>query len=178
MSAAEPVTGLLVRERHNLLATLARVPEAHRTARPAAGAWSATEILEHCARVEGGVAKLLAMRAAQPLTATAEEVAAGALTEQKVRAVRIRDQKLAAPDRVQPTGTLTEDAAVQQAAASRAALLEAFANTPDAVLDGAVHPHPYIGQLTLRAWVQLIAHHDARHAEQMSEVAAHWESAT
>jgi len=178
VSAAEPVTDLLARERERLLATFARVPDAHRSARPADGAWSAVEILEHCARVEGGVARLLALRADQPLTATADEAAAGALTERKVRAVRTRDEKLAAPDRVQPTGTLTADAVVQQAAASRAALLGAYAATPDAVLDGAVHLHPFIGPLTLRAWVQLIAHHDARHAEQMGEVADHWVSAT
>ena len=178
MSAAEPVTDLLARERDNLLATFTRVPEAHRAVRPSAGAWSALEILEHCARVEGGVAKLLAMRADQPLTATAEEASAGTLTEGKVRAVRTRAEKLAAPERVQPTGTLSVDAVMQQAAASRAALLGAYAATPDAVLDGAVHPHPFIGPLTLRAWVQLIAHHDARHAEQMGEVAGHWASAT
>jgi hypothetical protein len=118
------------------------------------------------------------MRAAEPPTATAEEVAAGALTPEKVRVVRTRTEKLAAPDRVQPTGTLTEAAATQQAAASRAALLGAYAATPDAVLDGAVHPHPFIGPLTLRAWVHLIAHHDARHAGQMREVADHWASAT
>lgn len=121
MSATEPVTDPLARERDHLLATFARVPEARRAVRPSAGAWSALEILEHCARVEGGVAKLLGIRAA---------------------------------------------------------LLGAYAATPDAVLDGAVHPHPFIGLLTLRAWVQLIAHHDARHAEQMGEVAGHWAPAT
>ncbi len=178
MSAAEPVTELLARERNNLMATFARIPEAHRTARPSDGAWSALEIVEHCARVEGGVAKLLILRAAEPLTATAEEAAAGALTEAKVRLVRTRTEKLAAPERVQPTGTLSVNAVMQQAAASRRALLGAYAATPDAVLDGAVHPHPFIGPLTLRAWVQLIAHHDARHALQMGEVADHWASAT
>jgi uncharacterized damage-inducible protein DinB len=178
VSAAEPVTDLLARERDNLLAMFLRVPEAHRTTRPSAGAWSAMEILEHCARVEGGVAKLLALRAAEPLTATAEEAAAGALTEEKVQLVRTRAEKLAAPERVQPTGTLSVDAVMRQAAASRAALLGAYAATPGAVLDGAVHPHPFIGPLTLRAWVHLIAHHDARHAGQMGEVADHWSKVT
>jgi hypothetical protein len=52
---------------------------------------------------------------------------------------------------------------------TRAALLEAFTAADPLVLDGIVFPHPFIGPLTLRSWMELIAHHDARHAEQMAE---------
>jgi hypothetical protein len=71
---------------------------------------------------------------------------------------------------VRPAAGLTPDDALAQLHASRAAVLEAFTAADPAVLDGIIVPHPFIGPLTLRAWVELVAHHDARHAEQISEL--------
>jgi hypothetical protein len=32
--------------------------------------------------------------------------------------------------------------------------------------------HQTVGRLTLRSWVELVAHHEARHAEQVAGIAA------
>jgi hypothetical protein len=175
-SVAE-LLALLDSERTNLIAQVERVPAARRTERPAEGQWSAAEIVEHVARVEGGIARAIVARAAAPLTASAEEIAAAQLTPEIIAAVRTRESKLQAPERVQPTGMLSGDDAFVQLANSRAALRAAFVDADPAVLDGALVPHPYFGPLTLRAWVELIAYHDARHAQQAAECAAHWATA-
>jgi acyl dehydratase len=85
--------------------------------------------------------------------------------------VRDRTRRLEAPERVRPAGSLTPDAALHALAQTRAALLAAFAAaTPDA-LDRVAWSHPFFGPMTLRAWVELNAHHDARHADQVAELA-------
>jgi len=158
---------LLHYERANLLTQFESTPEALRVASTGDSGWSAAQIIEHCARVEGGVARMIAKGAEMPRTATVDELQAAVLTERTIGWVRERSTKVEAPERVRPTGTLDADAALAQLQASRAALLEAFATADNAVLDGVTFPHPFIGPLTLRSWVELTAHHDARHAAQM-----------
>jgi hypothetical protein len=113
---------------------------------------------------------MIAKGATLPHTATSDEQQAGLLTATRIRWVRDRATKVEAPERVRPAEGLTPDDALAQLHASRAAVLEAFTAADPAVLDGILFPHPFIGPLTLRAWVELVAHHDARHAEQMSEL--------
>ena len=161
---------LLQRAREHLVAQFAAIPADQRTLPDGAGGWSAAQIIEHVARVEGNVARMIAKGAEMPRSATPEELQAAVFTEQKIDRVRHRGTKVEAPERVRPSATLDADAALAQLHASRVAVLEAFTAADPAVLDGIIVPHPFIGPLTLRAWVELVAHHDARHAEQISEL--------
>ncbi|MCX5762461.1 MAG: DinB family protein [Gemmatimonadetes bacterium] len=172
--SSDAVFALLDHERANLFAQFERVPPARRAERPGEGAWSAAEIAEHVARVEMGVAKSIVKGGEMPRTATAEELDAAQMTPRKIAAVRDRSTKVEAPERVRPTGTPSADAVPEQLRATRVAMLGAFRGADAAVLDGITFPHPFLGPLTLRAWVVLVAHHDARHAAQMADVADHW----
>jgi len=158
---------LLQVERDQLLAQFAAIPVDQRARPDGAGGWSAAQIVEHVARVEGNVARMIAKGAELPQTATSEERQAGLLTDTRIRWVRERTTKVEAPERVRPAVGLPPDDALARLHASRAAVLEAFTAADPAVLDGVIVPHPCIGPLTLRAWMELIAHHDARHGEQM-----------
>ncbi|HZF68726.1 MAG TPA: DinB family protein [Gemmatirosa sp.] len=170
-SAPDPVLALLDAERAHFLAQVARIPVARQSQRPTPDRWSAAEIVEHVASIDRGVAKILALRSAGPPAARAEELADATLTPEKVARVRSRAERFEAPDRVRPTGMLTPEAALEHLADARAALKAAYAAADPVVLDGAVHPHPVIGPLTLRGWFLLAAHHDARHAQQLAELA-------
>ena len=171
---------LLQLERGQLLASFASVHSDRRARSANEGAsagedageigWSAAQIIEHCARVEGGVARMIVKGAELPRTATAEELQASVLTERTIGWVRDRVAKVEAPERVHPTGTLDADAALAQLQATREALLAAFMAADPAVLDGIAFPQPFLGPLTLRSWTELVAHHDARHAQQMAEL--------
>ena len=161
---------LLKAEREQLLAQYAAIPAKQRALANNARGWSAAQIVEHVARVEGNVARMIAKGAELPQTATSDERLAGLLTATRIHWVRDRTTKVDAPERVRPAQGLSPDEALAQLHASRAAVLEAFTAADPAVLDGVLFPHPFIGPLTLRAWVELVAHHDARHAEQLSEL--------
>jgi hypothetical protein len=170
--APDSVLTLLDAERAHFLAQVARIPTARQAERFAPERWSVVEIVEHVARVDRGVAKLLAIRSAERRLATPAELSAAALTPEKIARVRSRAERFEAPERVRPTGTLAPETAFAQLAEARAALTAAYVAADPAVLDGAVHPHPVIGPLTRRGWLQLAAHHDARHAQQIAELEA------
>ena len=175
--ADDPIPSLLERERAQFLAQLARIPVARRAERLSADAWCAAEVVEHVSRVDIAVTRVLAFLRAHPLETTAEELAAAGLSAARAervrgRAARIDDrERVEAPDRVRPTGALSPEEAVAQLADARAALLAAYATADATLLDGAMHPHPLIGPLTLRGWFALAGHHDARHAKQLAALA-------
>jgi hypothetical protein len=170
-STGDAILALLDRERAAFLAQVERVPRGRQAERAAPDRWSVAEIVEHVSRIDTGVVKILSVRGAEPLSATPAQLADARLTPEKIARVRGRTERVEAPDRVRPTGTLSPEAALEQLAAARAALKAAYASADPAVLDGAVHPHPLIGPITLRDWFELAAHHDARHAAQIAELA-------
>jgi hypothetical protein len=170
-SSTDDLLALLDRERAAFLAQVERVPGARQAERPRPERWSVAEIVEHVARIDAGVGKLIGLKSAEPPTATPEQLAEGRMTPERAARVRSRDERIVAPERVRPTGTLSPEEALAQLAQARTAVRAAFLAADPAVLDGAVHPHPIIGLLTLRSWVELLAHHDARHAQQVAELA-------
>jgi hypothetical protein len=169
-ATTDEVIALLDRERAAFLAQAARMPAARQAQRPTPDRWSVVEIMEHVARIDTGVGKLLALRAAEPVLASPQQLAEAELTPERIRQLRDRTNRIEAPERVRPTGTLSPDAVLAQLATARSALKSAFLAADRALLDGVVHPHPILGLLTLRGWVTLTAHHDARHAQQIAEV--------
>jgi hypothetical protein len=167
----DPVLALLARERSAFLAQLARVPAECRALRPAPDRWSAAEVVEHVARIDRGVAMILSLRAGEGPSAAPESLGGAQLTAERAAVVRDRARRLEAPERVRPTGALSPAAALEQLTEARASLAAAYLAADAAVLDGAVHPHPLLGPITVRGWFELAAHHDARHAQQLAELA-------
>jgi len=164
------IEAALVHEREHFLRTFDRVPTNRRGHKPAGGGWSAVDVAEHVSRVERAVVKMLGAGATTRQGSSAEELASAQLTEEKIQVVRVRTEKVHAPERAHPTGGFDGESVLSELARSRAALLEAFRMSDPAVLDRVTYPHPYIGPLTLRAWVELVAHHDARHAQQVQDL--------
>jgi DinB family protein len=167
----DPVLRLLDAERAALLAIVDRVPSARRTERPAPGRWSVAEILEHISRVDRSVVKMIAVGAAKPLTATPADLARAQFTPKRANAVRERATRVQAPEPVHPIGGQSIESALEQLASARGSLKAAYLAASPTVLDGAVQPHPFLGPMTLRGWVEFTAHHDARHARQIAEIA-------
>jgi uncharacterized damage-inducible protein DinB len=159
---------LLDTERRALHDAVARVPEADRDRRPAEQTWSVAEVLEHLAVVERGVARLIALRGRQP---PQNEAAPVPLDDERVARLRNRAERIEVPDRVRPTGTVSAEEALTALADSRAKLCEAVSLADAVSLDGCTFAHAVLGVLTLRDWARFVAHHEARHAEQISAIA-------
>ena len=161
---------LLETERRALLAAVDRVAPADRDRRPAPDRWSVAEIVEHLAKVEQAVAALLATRGREPLP-TAMEPAVPEASE-RVAGLRVRERRIDAPDALRPSGALSAVDALAALAASRRALLDAARAADPAALEHRTYYHAVLGRLTLRDWLAFVAHHEARHAAQIDEVAA------
>jgi uncharacterized damage-inducible protein DinB len=160
---------LLDEERQALLADIERVPVARREERPSPTTWSVAEVLEHLAHVERGIAKLIAIRGReQP---PAEQPAAAPLDDARIARLRGREARIEAPERVRPSGTMSASEALGALEDARAKLRDAVIAADSRSLDACTHAHAVLGVLTLRDWVRFVAHHEARHAAQVAEIA-------
>jgi RimJ/RimL family protein N-acetyltransferase/uncharacterized damage-inducible protein DinB len=157
-------------ERARLLERLGRVPEAQWSRAPANGRWSVVQVLEHLARVEAGVTKLLTVRGRER-PAEGVDVSAARMTPERVARLRNRSDRIEAPERIHPPGTASPAEALRQLEQARAALIAAFGAADPASLDGQTYVHQTLGRFTLRAWAELVAHHEARHTDQIAEIA-------
>jgi hypothetical protein len=160
---------LLDAERAALLAHVNRVDEQARSRRPAPDRWSVAEVLEHLATVERGIAKLITLRGREKPSPDASP--ATSLDESRIAILRGREKRIEAPERVRPTGTVNAADALRALEEQRGKLRAAFLEADPVSLDGCTHAHPVLGTLTLRDWIHFVAHHEARHAEQIAEIA-------
>lgn len=162
----------LAAEREALVSCVERVPLDLRDKRPGPNRWSIAEVLEHLTRMETGLTKLLMLRGqAPPPTDTPEPEASSVMSPELGAVVRDRSKRVEAPERVQPAGGLPAEEVLTRLHATRAGMIEAFESADPGALDRLTHPHPIFGPLTLRSWIALAADHEARHAQQITEIA-------
>lgn len=167
--------------RADLLATLELLPSELREARPTEEGWSAAEILEHLARVEKGIAKLVALKVAELAGAGHGDDGAGdkpPIDPSRFAIVVEATAKLDAPDRTRPAGELSAGAAARALGETRAMLRAELAKGDGLALATAHHPHPFLGPLDLHEWVFFVGAHERRHAAQLRALAQHFASAT
>ena len=167
----EDVITLLDAERRHFLDAVESVPMARRGFRRSPDTWSVNDIVEHVAQLDVVVTKLIVLCASDQLTATPDEIAAARLDPARRAAVRDRTRKLEAPERVRPRGNVAPEDVLAHLAGARAALKDAYAAADPALLDTGIRDHPFLGPLTISGWVELLSHHDARHAMQIAELA-------
>jgi len=130
----EAVLALLANERRRLEERVAALPQQQWAQAPSPGRWSIVHVLEHLARVEGGVAKLLTARGRER-PAEPGDVSAARLTPAKVTQLRDRRQRIEAPERIQPPGAAAPRDAWRQLEEARAALIAAYRASDPAALD-------------------------------------------
>ena len=162
----------LQRERDSLIARVHSISADIHDKRPDPTCWSIAEVLEHLMRVELGVTKLLTVRGqSAPAADTPSPDESSLLTPAVSALVRDRSRGIEAPERVRPSGAVSSQDAIAQLANTRAGLISAFSSADREALDRVTHPHPVFGLLTLRSWVAFSADHEARHSDQIAEIA-------
>jgi hypothetical protein len=157
--------------REQFIATINSVAPDEATARSEGEKWSIQQIVEHVSMVDQGAARICArlLDAAKaagkpsdgtlPVSASFGEMSAAAA-----------NQRLEAPERVQPTGDVTIAEAAERMRANRAAFdamrsdMELFdASEPK-------FPHPYFGDMTAAEWLIVAGLHERRHAMQIERL--------
>ena len=171
-SSTQELLAYLERNRAALQAAVERVPASQQRSRPAPDRWSAAEILEHLAIVEKRVVGRLsdALAAANANGAgTASDIPA--FDERFARVLRNRLRRVVTSQASEPTGTLDVTAAWAELEAARQAVLDLIHQSDGLPLADPLAPHPVFGSLTFRQWIVFLGGHEARHADQILEIA-------
>ncbi|MBI3402642.1 MAG: DinB family protein [Acidobacteria bacterium] len=149
------------------------VPEAQRNERPAAGRWSVAEVLEHLALVEARFKSMIGDR-------LAEAKAAGLAAETETSAIAgtyeptpmlDRSEKHQAPDVVVPKAAEWQTAWTKLEAVRRT-FLDVYCAGDGFALGAVEMHHPRLGTMNLYQWGLWLGAHEARHTEQVREIAA------
>lgn len=160
--------------RASLRGAIDTVPSPLQRQRPGPDRWSAAEVLEHLTLVEhvfsGRIVK--AIDAARSSGLATEAHPRAALPDSVAQRMSDRLNKRQAPEPAQPTGTI--DVATGWAALENghATLRAALAGCDGLALSQVTLDHPFFGAMTVYQWVELMAAHEARHTEQIKEIAA------
>jgi hypothetical protein len=159
-------------QRAALLAAASALPAERWGERPSPGRWSLNDLFEHLQIVEHSCARVMAKRAAEARAAghppeTASSSMLGALDGQ---GLTDRRQKIEAPTRVAPTGTLSREQALEALERSRAELLEAIRLADGMALESVRSMHARLGEIDLYQWMLFVGQHEARHVEQAREI--------
>jgi hypothetical protein len=167
-----PLDGIrsgLAADREALRAAVDRVPPLLRRERPSDGRWSVAEILEHLAIVEGRSASALAAQvAAAPVLS---EPATPTTASRLRRSTLDRAHRVAAVESFTPSGTVDADAAWTALQASRHQLLAILDAAEGRDLSTIVRQHPALGPMDGYQWFAMIGAHEARHTQQILEIA-------
>ncbi len=155
-----------------LRAAVAAVPPPLRGRRPSVDRWSVAEVLEHLALVERRFSIALGERIdeARARGLGAERATVQPLPEGIGRMLADRSAKRQAPEPSQPRGVLDEAAAWAAYEDARSQFRRTVGAADGFALSEVEHTHPFFGTLTVYQWVELVAAHAVRHADQIVEI--------
>ena len=165
---------MLDQSRTELQAAVATVEPGDRARRPESHRWSVNEILEHLALVERRFEATVgqAIAKAQSAGLGVERDPRLPLADDLRTVVRDRSERRKAPEAVIPTGTLDDAAAWEAVAQARESFRQTIGRADGLALGSVTAEHHRWGPLTVYQWVEVLANHEARHAEQIAEVVA------
>jgi hypothetical protein len=139
------------------------------TARSNPNAWTATEIIEHLALIEGRLLQMMTM-----MVTKAESAGAGKKDAPvKIEAFsfdefieRSRKEKYTAPEAVNPSGKVSLADALGKLRDSREQLHALRPRIEATDLSNVTYPHPAFGPLNFYRWLAFIGLHEERHLRQ------------
>jgi hypothetical protein len=148
------------------------MPES-REKRPSADCWSVAEVLEHLGIIEGRIVPLIAGSiAAAKAAGLAPEGETGSVLDSVDRSrISDRSQRVTAPEMVKPSAGLDGRSAWLALQQSRADLRAAVLSGDGLALSEVKQKHPVLGMINLYQWLIFVGAHEARHTEQIREIA-------
>jgi hypothetical protein len=168
----EELLNHLEANRAALHAAVDAVPSSLRETRPAADRWSVAEVLEHLARVEEQLTRLLSAKLAEARLAGAlgPEPESGPVIDSGWDLLLDRRRRITAGERVLPKGEMDTVTALATLDSTRAKLRDLVVSHDGLSLGAVSHPHPALGMMDGYQWFTFIGTHEARHAAQIREI--------
>ncbi len=131
--------------------------------------WTISEIVEHIAIVQNGMAKISAKLLTEAQAAGKSSDGAARLSENfTAKAAEARQLKFEAPDRVRPTGKQSIEESLVKMDEARDELEKLRPLFESVECSDFKFPHPFMGDLTAHEWLALVGGHEARHLQQIS----------
>jgi hypothetical protein len=133
--------------------------------------WTIAQIVEHIAMVDEGTSKICAklIRKAQEGGASAAEKL-NVSDDFLIKSVEVRDLKIVAPERVQPTGSVSIGESLNRMDVNRQRWSELRSLFQEFDGDKAKFPHPFFGEISAVEWLIMAGGHEARHTEQIRKL--------
>ena len=158
--------------RHALKEAVDAVPEGQRNQQPEPDRWSVAEVLDHLALVEARFKTFLSDRLNE---ARASGLAADRETGSIVgtfdqAGILDRSSKRVAPDAVRPQSSDWKTA-WSRLEGVRGSFLDVYLSGDGLALADVSYVHPRLGSLNLYQWGVWLGGHEARHTEQIREIA-------
>lgn len=148
---------------------VATLTDEQKTSLPDGEKWTISEIVEHVAIVQDGMAKISAKLLTQAQGAGKSADGAARLSENfMTKAAEAQKLKLEAPDRVRPTGNQTVEESLAKMDETQNLLKDLRPLFESVECSDFKFPHPFMGDLTAHEWLALIGGHEARHLRQIS----------
>lgn len=159
----------LAETRSRLVETATQINPAFASIRPRTGAWSAAENLDHLAKVEAGVARMVgkSVEWARSQGVGPSQSDESVMSSLDSYSVIEPPEPATAPDMVAPAEDATIEDSLESLRRSRERLLNALNSSAD--LDLAVVTRPLLahGELNMYQWVLFVAQHEERHRRQI-----------
>lgn len=139
------------------------------TARPDPNVWTATQIIEHLALIEGRLLHMMTMMLTKAESAGAGkkdapvEIEPFSLDEFIERS---RNEKYTAPEAVHPSGEVSLTDALAKLRRSREELHSLRPRIEATDLSNFTYPHPAFGPINFYRWLAFIGIHEERHLRQ------------
>jgi hypothetical protein len=170
----EEVLNYLDTERAALAEALELVPPTLRDQSPGTDRWSVAQVLQHLVMIETrigrGVNKWL--DDARKAGLGPETETASVLNSLPLQLIIDRTNRRNAPDEVRPQGKFDAASAWTAMAQTRADLRASAIGADGLALSEVIQPHPVLGPINLYQWLLFVGSHEARHTDQVREIAA------
>jgi len=158
----------LAETRSRLIDTATQINPAFASIRPRDGAWSAAENLDHLAKVEAGVARMIeksvAWARSQGLGPPPDR---SVMTSLDTFSVIEPPKPATAPEMVAPADDAAIEDSLESLRQSRERLLDAMTSSADLDLSGVTRPLVARGELNMYQWALFVAQHEERHRRQI-----------
>jgi hypothetical protein len=171
--SVEEIYAALDKMRSTVVDAVSSLSEEQANFRPSPEKWSATLIVEHLAKTESNlvrvVGKLLGKAEVENTPSDGKinpPVSFAAIAD------RARTERFQAPAFIAPEGAASVAESLEQLSQSRAALLELRPRIEAVDCSKVGYPHPAFGKFNLYQWLAFIGIHELRHLAQIENLLA------
>ncbi len=157
--------------RKRLVAMVAGISEDEAAIVPAGEKWSIRQIVEHLAMVDHGAARIcqkLLIEAKSTGKPSNGSIAISSRFRQLME--RMGDEKVEAPDRVQPTGNVRVSESIDRINDNQINFDSMQQGLETYDLTEPKFPHPYFGPINAVEWLIIAGGHEHRHTKQIERL--------